>query len=71
MEWTPSLSLTTAHERLHRLSDPRFKMEFGGKINEGMTELYACRIFKGAGRNREMVVGSGAHDPAKRFVAVE
>ena len=38
------LPLTVAHERLHQLSDPRFKDLFGSRLNEGVTENFSREI---------------------------
>lgn len=35
----------TAHERIHSLADPRFRMRTGGRLDEGMTEFFASRTY--------------------------
>jgi hypothetical protein len=37
---------TTAHERLHQLSDPRFRETLGSRMDEGMSEYWAQDAFK-------------------------
>jgi hypothetical protein len=35
----------TAHERLHQLADPRFRQEAGNRLEEGVTQHFAGRIY--------------------------
>lgn len=36
---------TVAHERIHQLADPRFRMRAGSRLDEGMTEYFAGKIY--------------------------
>lgn len=39
------LPRVTAHERLHQLADPRFRAQAGSRLDEGVTEHFAGRIY--------------------------
>ncbi len=36
---------TLAHERIHQLADPRIRQHVGSRLDEGMTEYFAGRIY--------------------------